>query len=162
MLLASQSWVLPLQLRVRPSFTLKIPLTLAIINGMIMEVGGAEYAIETGSVKEFVQVKKEMLIHENEPDECIMIRGECYPVIRLSKWFHIDNAEQNIENGSILMMENEGRIICLFADRLIREQEIVVKPMPSYIKKIKGISGCTQLGDGGLALILDPAGFFTP
>lgn len=144
------------------SFTLKIPLTLAIINGMIMEVGGAEYAIETGSVKEFVQVKKEMLIHENEPDECIMIRGECYPVIRLSKWFHIDNAEQNIENGSILMMENEGRIICLFADRLIREQEIVVKPMPSYIKKIKGISGCTQLGDGGLALILDPAGFFTP
>lgn len=144
------------------TFTLKIPLTLAIINGMIMEIGGAAYAIETGSVREFVQVKRDMLIHENEPDECIMIRGECYPVIRLSKWFHIDNAEQDIEKGSILMMENEGRTICLFADRLIREQEIVVKPMPSYIKKIKGISGCTQLGDGGLALILDPAGFFAP
>ena len=127
-----------------------------------MEIGGAAYAIETGSVREFVQVKRDMLIHENEPDECIMIRGECYPVIRLSKWFHIDNAEQDIEKGSILMMENEGRTICLFADRLIREQEIVVKPMPSYIKKIKGISGCTQLGDGGLALILDPAGFFAP
>lgn len=144
------------------TFTLKIPLTLAIINGMIMEIGGTAYAIETGSVREFVQVKRDMLIHENEPDECIMIRGECYPVIRLSKWFHIDNAEQDIEKGSILMMENEGRTICLFADRLIREQEIVVKPMPSYIKKIKGISGCTQLGDGGLALILDPAGFFAP
>lgn len=143
-------------------FTLKIPLTLAIINGMIMEIGGAAYAIETGSVREFVQVKRSMLIHENEPDECLMLRGECYPVIRLSKWFHIDNAEQDIEEGSILIMENEGKVVCLFVDKLVGEQEIVVKPMPSYIKKIKGISGCTQLGDGGLALILDPAGFFAP
>jgi two-component system chemotaxis sensor kinase CheA len=142
-------------------FIMKIPLTLAIINGMIMEIAGAYYAIETGSVREFVQVRHDMMIHENESDECVMIRGECYPVIRLSKWFHIEQAEQDIEKGSILMMENEGKIICLFADKLIGEQEIVVKPIPPYIKKIKGLSGCTQLGDGGLALILDPAGFFS-
>ncbi|MBE5937849.1 MAG: chemotaxis protein CheA, partial [Lachnospiraceae bacterium] len=76
--------------------------------------------------------------------------------------FGIENGEQDIEKGAVLIMENEGSVVCLFADRLVREQEIVVKPMPSYIKKIKGISGCTQLGDGGLALILDPAGFFAP
>ncbi|MBE5938549.1 MAG: chemotaxis protein CheA, partial [Lachnospiraceae bacterium] len=119
------------------TFTLKIPLTLAIINGMVMEIGGSSYAIETGSVREFVQVSRDMLIHENEPDECIMIRGECYPVIRLSKWFGIENGEQDIEKGAVLIMENEGSVVCLFADRLVREQEIVVKPMPSYIKKIK-------------------------
>ena len=52
----------------------------------------------------------------------------------------------------------EDRELCLFVDKLIGEQEIVVKPIPSYIKKVKGLSGCTQLGDGSIALILDPAG----
>ena len=54
--------------------------------------------------------------------------------------------------------EYEGRQICILIDRLLQEQEIVVKPIPSYIKKVKGLSGCTQLGDGSIALILDVAG----
>ena len=58
----------------------------------------------------------------------------------------------------MLILEVEDKKICLFVDRLIGEQEIVVKPIPSYIKKIKGLSGCTQLGDGRIALILDAAG----
>ncbi len=58
----------------------------------------------------------------------------------------------------MLIFEVEGKSICLFVDRLIGEQEIVVKPIPSYIKKVKGLSGCTQLGDGSIALILDPVG----
>ena len=58
----------------------------------------------------------------------------------------------------MLILEVEDKKICLFVDRLIGEQEIVVKPIPSYIKKVKGLSGCTQLGDGSIALILDAGG----
>ena len=70
--------------------------------------------------------------------------------------------QSRILRKALFLLWNEGKVVCLFVDKLVGEQEIVVKPMPSYIKKIKGISGCTQLGDGGLALILDPAGFFAP
>ena len=79
--------------------------------------------------------------------------------IRLSKWFHIEQAEQDIEKGSILMMENEGRVICLFADKLIGEQQVVVKPFPKYLSqydiKGQGLSGCTIMGDGSISLIID-------
>ena len=66
--------------------------------------------------------------------------------------------QESVENGMMLILEIEGKKVCLFVDRLIGEQEIVVKPIPSYIKKVKGLSGCTQLGDGSIALILDPGG----
>ena len=65
---------------------------------------------------------------------------------------------QSVEDGMMLILEIEDKKVCLFVDRLIGEQEIVVKPIPSYIKKVKGLSGCTQLGDGSIALILDPGG----
>ena len=65
---------------------------------------------------------------------------------------------ESVEKGMMLILEVEDKKICLFVDRLIGEQEIVVKPIPSYIKKVKGLSGCTQLGDGSIALILDPGG----
>ena len=57
-----------------------------------------------------------------------------------------------------VLAEVEGQTICIFVDDLIGKQEIVVKPIPEYIKKVKGLSGCTQLGDGSIALILDAAG----
>lgn len=55
-------------------------------------------------------------------------------------------------------MEHEGKQICILIDKILQEQEIVVKPIPSYVKKVKGLSGCTQLGDGSIALILDVGG----
>ena len=63
-----------------------------------------------------------------------------------------------MDSGIVVVLEYEGRQICILIDRLLQEQEIVVKPIPSYIKKVKGLSGCTQLGDGSIALILDVAG----
>ena len=89
-----------------------------------------------------------------------MIRGECFPVLKLGEWYGMEESSyrQSVEDGMMLIIEIEDRKICLLVDRLIGEQEIVVKPIPSYIKKVKGLSGCTQLGDGSIALILDPAG----
>lgn len=140
------------------TMTLKIPLTLAIIDGIVMETGTSSFVVETGVIKQFVSVKEDMMIHEPNGDEYIMIRGECYPVLRLGEWYGLKDYRKSVEDGMMLIFEVEGKAICLFVDRLIGEQEIVVKPIPSYIKKVKGLSGCTQLGDGSIALILDPVG----
>ena len=138
--------------------SLKIPLTLAIIDGIVMETGSSSFVMETGVIKEFGRVTENMMIHEPNGDEYIMIRGECFPVLRLGKWYGLNEYQESVENGMMLILEVEDKKICIFVDRLIGEQEIVVKPIPSYIKKVKGLSGCTQLGDGSIALILDPGG----
>ena len=137
---------------------LKIPLTLAIIDGIVMQVAGTTFVIETNVVKEFINVKKEAVVHKPNGEAFVMIRGEGYPIIRLGDWYHIEGAKTEIADGMIVMIEVDGKCICLFVDKLIGKQEIVVKPIPDYIKKVQGISGCTQLGDGSIALILDAAG----
>ncbi len=140
------------------TMTLKIPLTLAIIDGIVMETEDSSFVVETGVIKEFVSVRENMMIHEPNGEEFIMIRGECYPVLRLGEWYGLKKCTKSVEDGMMLIFEVEGKTVCLFVDRLIGKQEIVVKPIPSYIKKVKGLSGCTQLGDGSIALILDPVG----
>ncbi|MCH5248567.1 MAG: chemotaxis protein CheA [Lachnospiraceae bacterium] len=138
--------------------SLKIPLTLAIIDGIVMEVGQSSFVMETGAINEFVRVTEDMMIHEPNGEEYIMIRGECFPVLRLGKWYGLTEYKEAVEDGVMLILEVESKKVCLFVDKLVGEQEIVVKPIPSYIKKVKGLSGCTQLGDGSIALILDAAG----
>lgn len=137
---------------------LKIPLTLAIIDGIIMEVGSATFVIETSAVNEFLSLKDNSIIKEPSGEEYVMVRGNCYPVIRLNQKYGIDDAVTNINTGIMIIVEHDDRKICIFVDHLIGEQEIVVKPIPSYIKKVDGLSGCTQLGDGSIALILDVGG----
>ena len=135
--------------------TLTIPLTLAIIEGIVMKVGESTFVIETSSINKFIRVTQEDMVKEPDGDEYVMIRGTCYPVIRLSEKYDIPGAAQNVEDGIMMLVENDNRKLCVFADHLIGQQEIVVKPLPSYIKKIEGLSGCTQLGDGSIAIIID-------
>ena len=138
--------------------SLKIPLTLAIIDGIVMEVGNSSFVMETGVIKQFIRVKEDMMIHEPNGEEFVMIRGDCFPVIRLGRWYGLEEYQESVEDGVMLILEVEDRKICLLVDKLVGEQEIVVKPIPSYIKKVRGLSGCTQLGDGSIALILDAPG----
>lgn len=138
--------------------TLKIPLTLAIIDGIVMSCGNTTFVIQTGIIKEFISVRETEMHREPGGEEYVMIRGECYPVMSLGEWYHLENYRRDYEYGMLLILEIEDRTVCLFVDKLIGKQEIVVKPIPSYVKKVKGLSGCTQLGDGSIALILDPAG----
>lgn len=137
---------------------LKIPLTLAIIDGIVMEVGNSSFVIETGVVKEFVGIRDNCLVQEPDGEEFVMIRGEGYPVLRLGEWYDLKDYKADTENGMLVLVEVEKKIICLLVDKLLGKQEIVVKPIPEYVKKVKGLSGCTQLGDGSIALILDAAG----
>ncbi len=138
---------------------LKIPLTLAIIDGIVMEVGDTTFVVETGIVKEFIGIRENTIITKPNGEEFVMIRGEGYPVLRLSEWYHLEGCDEiDEQEAMIVMVEMEGEVLCLLVDRLIGKQEIVVKPIPDYIKKVQGLSGCTQLGDGSIALILDVAG----
>ncbi len=139
--------------------TLVIPLTLAIINGIVVQVGGSSFVMETASIKEFVQVKEDTIIQEPDGEEYIVLRGECYPFMRLNERYQLPDSEDKVDDGIVVVLEHEGKQICILIDKLLQEQEIVVKPIPSYIKKVNGLSGCTQLGDGSIALILDIAGW---
>ena len=138
--------------------TLFIPLTLAIINGIVVQVGNSPFVIETASIKEFVRVGEDSLIHEPSGEEYIVLRGECYPFIRLNERYDLPDSIDKVEEGIVVVLEHEGSQVCVLIDKLLQEQEIVVKPIPPYVKKVKGLSGCTQLGDGSIALILDIAG----
>lgn len=140
------------------TMNMKIPLTLAIIDGIVMRVGSSSFVIETGVVKEFVGARDRTIQKDPDGMEFIMIRGEGYPVLRLGDIYHLPDYEPDYEHGMLVIIEVDKQSICLLVDSLSGKQEIVVKPIPDYIERVKGLSGCTQLGDGSLALILDPAG----
>lgn len=138
--------------------TMKIPLTMAIIDGIVMKNGNTKFVMETSAIKEFIRVTEDKMIHEPNGEEYVMIRGECYPFLRLSEKYNLEDAAKSVEDGVMLLLEYEGNTLCVLIDELIGTQEIVVKPIPAYVKKVHGISGCTQLGDGSIALILDVSG----
>lgn len=138
--------------------TLVIPLTLAIISGIVIQVGEAPFVIEMASIKEFISVGEDALIQEPGGEEYLVLRGDCFPFIRLGEKYDLPGAKSRLEDGIVAVVEHEGKQICVLIDKILQEQEIVVKPIPSYVKKVKGLSGCTQLGDGSIALILDVGG----
>ena len=140
------------------TMTLKIPLTLAIIDGVIVKVGNSSFSVPTGTVREFIRIEdKSKLIVEPGGKEFVMIREVCYPLMRLSEFYNLPTKVTELEDGIIVILEHEDKVLCVFVDALIGEQEIVVKPLPKYIKRVRGVSGCTQLGDGSISLILDAA-----
>jgi two-component system chemotaxis sensor kinase CheA len=141
--------------------TLKIPLTLAIIDGMNIRVGNAKYTIPTTSIRETFQAKADDLILDPEGNEMIMVRGECYPILRLHKLFEVKSDITDLTKGIMLMIEQDEKCLSLFADELVGQHQVVVKALPSYMKNLKridGLTGCTLLGDGSISLILNTGG----
>ena len=134
---------------------IKIPLTLAIIDGMLIEVGNTSYTIPTISIRRSFKLEEKDLIIDPDGNEMVMVRGECYPLISLYKVFNEETKITDALDGIIIMVENGGKSICLLADQLIGQQQVVIKALPKYIKKTKGIAGCTLLGNGNISLILD-------
>lgn len=141
--------------------TLKIPLTLAIITGMTIKVGHSRYTIPIMSIRESFKPSLDNILVDPNGNEMIMVRGKCYSIVRLHQIYQIAGAITNFADGIMIMVETEKATIGLFADQLIGQQQIVVKPIPAYIKNIsktQGITGCTLLGDGSISLILDAMG----
>lgn len=145
------------------TFTIKIPVSLAIIDGMNIMVGKSFYTIPTSEINESIRINSKDIICDYEGNEMIMVRGECYPIMRLHKYFKIETEITKLEEGILVIVEHHSKKFCIFTDKLLGEQQVVVKTMPNYIKnfkKISGLGGCTLLGDGSISLILDVEGLF--
>ena len=138
--------------------SIKIPLTLAIIDGLEVAVGKAKYTIPINSIRESFKPKENEVIEDSDGNEMIMIRGEAYPIYRIHRLFNVDTKITSSSDGIMVMVEDNTKSACLFVDSLIGEQQVVVKALPSYIKKAKGVAGCTILGDGNISLIIDVSG----
>jgi two-component system chemotaxis sensor kinase CheA len=140
------------------TISISIPLTLAIADAMEIEVGNSIYTVPTTSIKEAFRPHEKDIIHDEFGNEMIMIRGNCYPVIRMHELFGLHTEVTKIHEGVLIMIEGDSKFACIFADRLIGEQQIVVKPLPKYFNqyslKENGVEGCTILGDGSISLIL--------
>ena len=148
------------QPNVGTTFTIKIPLTLAIVEGMEISVGGNIFTLPITSITQSFKITEpQQIICNTDGTEMIMLRGECYPVIRLHNFFGIDTAVTEMIDGILIQIESDHKTVCIFADELIGEQQVVVKPFPSLLShydiKGRGLSGCTILGDGSISLILD-------
>ena len=139
--------------------SIKIPLTLAIMEGMIVNVGETNFVIPITSIKESFKANENYIITEVNGEAIIMIRGEANPIIKLRDRYSLNSKAENYFDGIMIMVENETHRVCLYVDAILGQRQVVVKPLPAYIKEVKGISGCTLLGDGSISLILDVADF---
>jgi two-component system chemotaxis sensor kinase CheA len=142
--------------------TIKIPLTLAIIDGMMFSVGKSVFTVSTNSIREVFRPSDEAVVTDTDGHEMIMVRGQCLPVIRLHNVYDVETEVTDLKEGILLEVESDDHTVCIFADRLMGEQQVVVKPLPYYlvrfgVKDRAGIGGCTILGDGSISLILDTA-----
>ncbi len=139
--------------------TIRIPLTLAILAGIEICVGKNFYIVPTLNIRESFKPDIRDIIVDPDGREMILFRGECFPIVRLHRLFQVQTDVIRFNDGIMIMVEDEGRMIGLFADGLVGEQQIVVKPIPSFITKrigqIRGVSGCTILGNGNISLIID-------
>nr|WP_300093875.1 chemotaxis protein CheA [Sedimentibacter sp.] len=139
--------------------TFKIPLTLTIVSGMQVVVGDSEFIIPIKNIQQSFKTTEEEIIHNTDGGEMILIRDKCYPVVRLNEYFSISTEITNIDDGILILVESGDGSLCLFVDKIVGEQQVVVKPLPpiltKYSLKESGISGCSILGDGSINLILD-------
>ncbi len=141
---------------------LKIPLTLAIIEGMNIKVGDIRFTIPIVTIRESFRPKNSEIFEDTEGNEMIMVRGLCYPILRLHDFYKIPTEIKTYNEGILIMVEDDDRSCCVFADELLGQQQVVVKTLPDYVKKykqVKGLGGCTLLGDGNISLILDVGEF---
>ena len=144
--------------------TLKIPLTMAIVDGMEVSVGKSIFTIPINNIRQSIKASSADIIHNVDNSEVIKMMDEFYPVFRLHELYNLDTEITEIDDGIIIWVEAAEKSYCLFVDELIGEQQVVVKPLPAYLNsfniKDSGIAGCTILGDGNISIILDIANLY--
>jgi two-component system, chemotaxis family, sensor kinase CheA len=137
------------------SFTIYLPLTLAIIDGMIVSVGGERYIIPTLSVRESFRPKPEMISTVHERGEMVNVRGRLSPLLRLHRYFDQPSKITDPTEGIVVVVESGQQTRCLMVDELLGKQEVVIKSLGSALKKTNAIAGGAVLGDGRVGLILN-------
>ena len=145
--------------------TLKIPLTMAILDGMEVSVGGSIFTIPINNIRQSFKMSTGDIIHDAARGEMVKIMDNFYSVIRVKDIYGLKDGYDNIEDGILMWVESGECTYCLFVDELMGEQQVVVKPLPNYINnfnvKQRGITGCTILGDGNISVILDVSNLYS-
>lgn len=142
------------------TFLLKLPLTLAIIEGLIVMVGSHRYIVPIFAVKEMLRPTPDLLSTVQGRGEMALVRGTLLPVVRLYRRFGVQPRSEDPCDGLLLVAESEDRQFCVLVDDLIGKQEVVIKSLGPTLKNIPGIAGGAILGDGRVGLILDMNGIF--
>jgi len=136
-------------------FTIYLPLTLAIIDGLIVSVGGRRYILPTLSVRESFRPTQQMLSTFNERGNMVMVRGHLIPMLTLGEYFGDPSAETDPTKAIAIVVESNGGSRCLVVDQLLGKQEVVIKSLGETFKNAQALAGAAILGDGRVGLILD-------
>jgi two-component system chemotaxis sensor kinase CheA len=136
-------------------FTLILPLTLAIIDALMINVAGEMFAIPLDAVAETTKIESERLT-DVKGRKAVTLRGEVLGLVQLAEMLNLPHEQELPEVLSVVVIHDNERRLGLVVDRMQQRQEIVIKPLGAYLGDIKGISGATILGDGSVILILDP------
>ncbi|KAF0205743.1 MAG: two-component system chemotaxis family sensor kinase [Gallionellaceae bacterium] len=135
--------------------TIRLPLTLAILDGLSVSVGGQVFIAPLGSIVESLQVNAEDLKSVSGEGHLLRVRGEYLPLVSVHEVFNIQNAITDFTKGIVVIIEAEGKKTALMVDELLGQHQVVIKSLASNFRKVQGISGATIMGDGKVALILD-------
>ncbi|MCC6213444.1 MAG: chemotaxis protein CheA [Polyangiaceae bacterium] len=140
------------------TFTVRIPLTLAITDGMLVRVGGQRYIVPSASIRITLRPEPTALRSVAGRGELVMLRGEAVPLFRLSRIFGLDGAIEDPTQGLVVVLEEGDGCSAFLVDDLLGKQQVVTKSLGEYVGKVPGVSGGAILGDGRVGLILDPPG----
>ncbi|GJQ50151.1 signal transduction histidine kinase CheA [Candidatus Kuenenia stuttgartiensis] len=138
--------------------SIKLPLTMAIIDGMIVQVGNQKYIVPMLSIEESIRPKKDDISTIQQRGEVINVRGNILPMVRLHQWYNVEPKKYAPWEAIILIVESEGQRCGILVDDLIGQQQIVIKRLGEQFRNVKGVSGSAILGDGRVGLILDVGG----
>ena len=141
------------------TFIIRLPLTLAIIQALMVMVGGEKYAISLGSIETIENITPQD-VKQVQSKEVINLRGNVIPIIRLAEVLDIESQHTENDNMVVVIVKKGEKLAGIVVDELMGQQEIVIKSLGKYINKCKMISGATILGDGEVALILDANALF--
>jgi two-component system chemotaxis sensor kinase CheA len=142
------------------TFLIKLPLTLAIIEGLVVVVGSSRYIVPIFAVKEMFRPTPELLSTVQGRHEMALVRGNLLPIIRLHRRFQIPSSTVDPCQGLLVVAECDGQRFCLLVDDLVGKQEVVIKSLGETFKDVSGLAGCAILGDGRVGLILDMEGIY--
>jgi len=136
-------------------FTIRLPLTLAIVDGMSLRVGSETYILPLAWIAETLRVRAECVSQPAGSPEIIAVRGDYLPLLRLDRLFNVRARAASLSEGIVVIVEADGRRAGLFVDELLDQQQVVLKSLEPHCDRLEGISAATILGDGTVALILD-------
>ena len=140
------------------TFTIRLPLTMAIVDGQLVRVGRETYVISLLSIIETVQINAERLNTITGRSEVYRVRSEHIPIIRLYESFDVDSDTSELTGALLVIVEANGQRVGVMVDELLNQQQVVIKSLETNFEAVPGISGATILGDGTVALIIDIPG----